>query len=171
MFWNWFGFRNPDRGRFVFAYKDGTRDRRADPVAVERALTAALGDDWRGVVRKLSRPASAMGLVGEQADAENAEWEATRVKVLTAVCAAFGVSTYSDGGGVGRPSGLTEVELWGLLEGYVRFCTDLVELAAPFGNARSRASPSPAARPPANGSGFTCPATPSPPAAPPKSPA
>lgn len=151
MFWNWFGFRGPRSRRFIFTYRDGTRSRRADPVAVDRVLKRELGTDWYDVVRRLGKPPA--GLVGEQADAALVEWETSRVKVVNTVCTAFGVHPLTD------KDGLTEAELYGLLDGYIRFCSDLVELARPFPNARSRASPTPTPPPPAKAPESTCPAT------------
>lgn len=150
MLWNWFGFARGDRGRNIFAYRDGTRKRSADPVAVEAAFVKELGDDWRACVRRLDRPDGRHGLVGEQADAADADWEANRRKVLAAVDAAFGVHPYTDHGGEQAPTGLTEVERLGLLAGFLHFCADLIEAARPFPAARSRASPSTAAPRPSN---------------------
>lgn len=150
MFWNWFGLgRDENRARMIFAYRDGTRKRSADPVAVEAAFVKVLGDDWRACVRRLDKPLD-NGLVGEQADAAQADWEANRQKVLGAVEASFGVHPYTDHGGESPPTGLTEVERLGLLAGFLEFCADLIEAARPFAAARSRASPSTARPVPSN---------------------
>lgn len=165
MFWNWFGFgRDRDSKRLLFAYRDGSSTRRADPVVVELSLVAVLGKDWRNTIRKLDKSSASFGLVGEQAEAAEAEWFDTRAKVLEAIDAAFGVRAfaYSDG----KASGLTDAERWGLLEGYLRFCTDLITAARPFPSAQPRASPSPGNPPPAKTPESTSAATPSPAGAP-----
>lgn len=143
----WFR-RDPDRSRLLFAYRDGTRVRWADPVLVERTLIDRLGDDWWQVVADLSKPLP-LGTVGEQADAERARKRDDRRRVLEAVDAAFDVHAFRDS----DRTGLTETERLGLMTGYVLFCNDLVRLARPFVIAQSRASPSPAAPPPPSGAG------------------
>lgn len=148
MFWD--RFKNGTRGRNIFAYRDGTRKRSADPVAVEQAFTKELGDDWRACVRRLDRPDVGNGLVGEQAEAAETEWKVNRQKVLGAVDKAFGVHPYTDHGGEAPPTGLTEVERLGLLAGFLNFCADLIEAARPFAAAQSRASPSTAGPRPSN---------------------
>lgn len=150
MLWNWFGLGGRRNRRAVFAYRDGTRGRRADPVAVEMALIAALGADWKGVLRKLDQ-GPARGLVGLQQDAAEAEWLALRARVLAAIDAAFGVSPYSYDPAAGREGGLTDGERFDLLTGYCEFCADLIEMARPFVSAQSRDSPSPESPQPVSG--------------------
>lgn len=141
MFWNWFGFGGrADKARCIFIYRDGTRPRRADPIAVEAALIRALGADWRDLARRVDGPPPA-GLVGEQADEAELIWHAEKQKLLAAIDGAFGVYALND------RDGLTDVERVGLLARYCLFCAGLVEAARPFVNGRSRASPSPAAPP------------------------
>ena len=150
MLWNWFGLkRSAESRRGIFVYRDGTRKRRADPVAVEQAMIDALGEDWRKAVRRLDQPPAPLGVVGEQAQAASAEWEANHRKVMAAIDAAFGVRPLDDEGG------LTEVERMGLLTGYLNFCVDLILAARPFANARSRASPSPEPPPAPSRPGLT----------------
>lgn len=158
------GTRGPgnDNPRRVFKYRDGARTRSVDPLAVERVMAEVAGTDWREQLRALAAgPAADLGLVGELAASADADRAATRRKLLQAVCAAFGVTEYTDHGGTAPPTGLTETELWELVGGYGRFCADLVRLAAPFASARSRASPSPGSPPPASGPDSTSAAGPS----------
>lgn len=139
---NLFARRTAPPERFLFRYRDGVRTKSCDPLAAERTLAAVLGDDWRGVVRRLNDKPP-MGLVGETADEWQAEAAKRRDRVLDAVCRAFSVERYTDPGDA-PPRGLTEVELLGLLTGYTLYCVELVERARPFSTPRSRASPSPA---------------------------
>lgn len=148
-----------DRDRLVFRFRDGTRSRYADPIAVERSLIESLGRDWRAVLRDLSKPVPA-GLVGEQREEAEAKVEDLRLRVLRATHAAFGTHPLRDSDG--RMTGLTEVEAFDLLGGFLRFCSDLVRLARPFASARSRASPGIASPPSASGSDSTSAATTSP---------
>lgn len=149
--------RDPDRARRVFRYKDGTRKRSADPVAVERALIDRLGPDWWSAVVKLDDPPP-LGVVGVAGDEYWATRQADREKVLAAVDAAFGVTAYADNAGTtGTPTGLTEIERLGLLTGYVLFCSDLVAAARPFVTPQPRASPSGGNPPPSNGAASSSP--------------
>jgi hypothetical protein len=125
------------RDRFIFHYKDGGRKRSADPVEVERVLIARLGDDWYQKVASLSKPAPA-GVVGADMAEVAANKEKTRAVVLAAINEAFDVKPYRDG------VGLTEMHRFALLDGFVRFVIDLMELARPFATQSPRASPSPA---------------------------
>lgn len=148
-----------DSDRMVFRFKDGTRRRCADPIVVERGLIESLGRDWRSVLMDLARPAPD-GLVGEQREEAESRSEELRAKVLKATHRAFGVEPLHEQDG--RVVGLTEVECFDLLGGFVRFCNDLVRLARPFASAQSRASPPSAGPPSASGSGSTSPETRSP---------
>ncbi len=159
MFWNWFGLgRSPDWKRCIFRYRDGTRIRRVDPVAVEGVFIKELGEDWRDKIRKMAKPSS-LGLVGTQEIEAKENREKLRTEILAAVDKAFGVQPFTDHGGAKKPEGLTEIERLGLLEGFLYFCADLLELARPFGSAQSRASPSPEPPPSVSGAGSTSPAT------------
>lgn len=158
----WFGRtflgRRYDEDRLVFRYRDGTRRRVIDPVRVEESFVDSLGREWVQAVRDLSKPV-ATGLVGVLADEQETRAKSLREAVLAATCKAFHVHPFTDFGGTGTPAGLTEVELFDLLSGYLKFCRLLTEMARPFVSARSRASPSPASPPPASGSGSTSSAT------------
>lgn len=155
--------RTPDR--FIFRYRDGTRRRTADPVEVESALAAMLGDDWRERVKNYGAPAP-LGLAGLQLE----EWKSRkgdeRKAILAAVDAAFGVSPYTDDAGTSRPRGLTGAERFGLLEGFNRFCLDLMVLARPFLRPPPRGSPGPEPPPPPSGPAPTLAGDGSPPAGP-----
>jgi len=152
----WFGRtflgRSYDQDRFVFHYRDGTRKRAADPVRVETSLQKSLGADWVETVRKLGRPAP-VGLVGAVADEYTGRQQKVREEVLAAICKAFDVQPFTDYSGTRPPAGLTEVELFDLLGGYLRFGRLLAEMARPFATAQSRASPTPASRTSTSGSG------------------
>ena len=155
--WNWFGFgRSGFRDRVLFHYRDGTRARTADPVAVEDRLVKHLGPDWFRVVGALSEPFPP-GLAGEALDAERDRRAADRKKAVAAICAAFNVTEYDNEG-----RGLTIIELFGLLDGYCRYAAALLEYARPFVSAQSRASPSPENPPVPNGPDSTLAGTPSP---------
>lgn len=125
------------RDTSVFHFRDGTRKRSVDPVAVERTLVAMLGDEWYREVGKLS-DASPVGMMGVQEEEFRQRQEKRRADVLAAIDAAFGVHAYRDG------AGMTEAKRFALLDGFVRFCLDLMALAGPFAKPQSRASPSPA---------------------------
>lgn len=133
--WFWRRFLAPD-DPFVFWFRDGRRRRAADPLEVDRVLVARLGDEWWVRVKEMTAPVPP-GLVGEAEDRARADREKTRVEVLAAIDAAFGVSPLADG------RGMSEVARLALLDGYCRFCALLMDMSRPFGTARSRASPSP----------------------------
>jgi len=138
-----------DSDRLVFRFKDGTRKRYADPVAVERSLIELLGRDWRRTVSDLAKPIPS-GLVGEQREEAEAKSDDLRTRVLKATYLAFKVEPLRDDGD--KMTGLTEVEAFDLLGGFLRFCSDLIRLARPFQRPQSRASPSNASLQPASGS-------------------
>lgn len=133
---NLFGY-GPPRDILIFRYWDGTSHRSADPVEVERVLIRHLGDDWYNAVKKLSAPIPA-GVIGIQEEELKSKREEQKQRILTAVDEAFGVHRHQDG------RGLTEMYRIALLDGFVKFCLDLMELSRPFESAQSRASPSPA---------------------------
>lgn len=143
---------DPDAERLVFRFRDGSRKRWADPIAVERGLIEALGRDWRQVLVDLAKPVP-QGLVGEQRIEAESRVEDLRARVLRATHAAFGTTPLTDVDG--RPSGLTEVEAFDLLGGFLRFCDDLVRLARPFQRPQPRASPGDGDPPPASTSAST----------------
>lgn len=130
--------------RFVFRYRDGKKNRSADPVEVERILEAHLGASWRGDLGKLTQPLP-LGLIGVEAAEARKKKDEYRVRVMEAVNKAFDVRPYRDG------EGLTEVERLSLLNGFILFCIDLVRAARPFASAPSRASPSPESPTPSSG--------------------
>ena len=145
-------FGGSDRERLVFRFRDGRRKRWADPLAVEASLIESLGRDWRQALADMAKPVP-QGLVGEQREEAESRSEDLRRRVLTAAHRAFGTEPLSDRDG--RMTGLTEVETFDLLGGFLRFCNDLVRLARPFASAQPRASPSGGDSPPASGSAST----------------
>ena len=150
-----FGKHNP----LIFHYRDGFRRRSADPVAVERTLIGALGEDWRTRVESLRLPFPE-GLVGEEALKVREDRLKAEGEILAAIDAAFDVLPFADGGG------LTVVERFALLEGFNRYCVLLIELGRPFARRQSRASPGPVNSPPPSGPVSSSPATSSPAPAP-----
>lgn len=155
----WLTGRSDESDRLVFRFKDGNRKRFADPIVVERSLIESLGREWRQTLLDLAKPAPA-GLVGEQREEAESKAEALRSQVLRAALKAFDVQPLHEERG--RMVGLTEVETFDLLGGFLRFCNDLLRLARPFVSARSRASPIPERPPSASGSGSTSAETTSP---------
>lgn len=142
---SWFmRFIKGHRQRFIFRYWDGTRKRSADPLEIERGLVSLLGDGWREKLEELAKPLPPE-LIGEEAEQMKKEKEELRSKVLYAIDSAFDVSSYKDG------KGLTEVERFGTLAAFNRFCIDLVVLARPFVKQQSRASPGSGTQPTASG--------------------
>ncbi len=137
---------------FVFDYHDGSRWRSADPIEVERAMIAVLGDDWRSRVESMGTPINP-DAIGEIADKMKADKEKLRSQVLYAIDTAFNVKPYRDG------EGMTELKRLSLLVGFNLYCRDLIELARPFVSQQSRASPSTDPPPVVSGSDFTSPAT------------
>jgi hypothetical protein len=136
--------------RILFAFRDGNgRVRRVDPVTVERALEDALGFEWTARVAALGA-AAPPGLVGDAVESDRKRRRDERDRVLRAVNTAFGVTPYAEDER-GRVSGLTEIERFGLLDGYQRFVLTLLEASRPFVNAQPRASPSPEPPPPPSG--------------------
>lgn len=154
-------WRGRAENRYVFHYHDGRRKRSADPLVIERHLIAALGEDWRKVVREIEAPLP-LGMVGSHADAERRARLDQMQGLYNAIDEAFGVHAYTDYGGAKRADGLTEVARLGLLKAYIRFCGALVELARPFVIAQSRASPPPDNPPTASASDSTSTELPSP---------
>lgn len=153
------GRRSGEDDRLIFRYRDGEAKRAADPIAVEQTMVKVLGREWLADLRTLSTP-TPRGVMGEQLEEIEERRERIRQRTLDAVCVAFGVTRFKDD--KGRISGLTEVELFDLLGGYLRFCNALRELARPFVTAQSRASPSTGSRPTASGSEPTSTASESP---------
>lgn len=146
-----FGRRIPRR-HLIFHYYDGKRKRSADPVTIERALIAVLGNAWRGELESLSAPLPE-GVIGLQAQEFEDKKEKTMSKVLYAIDSAFDVQAYKDG------VGLTEIERLGLLTQFNLFARDLVELARPFVRRQSRASPGSEPQPTTSGVESTSPVT------------
>lgn len=141
---------------YIFHYYDGTRKRSADPIAIELSLIESLGEDWQDQVTSLSKPIP-FGAVGEAAEKLKTNRETLRKRVLNAIDVAFDVCAYSDNGGQGKAFGLIDPMRFGLLNGYLLFCVDLVRLSRPFGNAQSRASPIPESQPMLSGQDSTSP--------------
>lgn len=132
---------------FIFHYHDGTRERTADPLSIEQSLTESLGEDWRAKVTALSKPLP-KGLMGDAEDNAYAARKKARKEVLDAIDKAFDTDDYVGIGGldehgnvITKPSGLIEPFRFGLLEGYQRFCLDLIRAAHPFEKRQPRASP------------------------------
>lgn len=134
------GITNP-QDPYIFHYRDGTRKRSADPIAIEISLRDSLGKDWLDKVAKLHAPVplGAVGISGEEVEANR---EKLRTEVLDAIDKAFGVHGYIDFGGTRKPEGMIEVARFGLLNGYIRFATLLIKGSRPFAKLRSRDSPS-----------------------------
>jgi hypothetical protein len=108
--------------RLIFRFWDGQRKRAADPIAVERVLVHYLTDDWRGKVISLSDKPP-VGMMGEQLKKFWKDKEELRLLIYRVIGAAFNVKPFKD------DEGLTDIEMRALIDGYVRFCNDLLELA------------------------------------------
>lgn len=147
---------SPQEERLIFHYLDRENGRRnvkrsVDPIEVERILIDDIGKDWRQQLVANGKPVPA-GVIGEDVDKLHGDRRAFEDKLLACIDRAFGVVSYRDG------DGLTIVERKGLLEAFLRYCTDLIRLARPFANAQSRASPTPESPQPASPSASTSPA-------------
>lgn len=143
------------RNRYVFYYWDGSRNRSADPLEIERGLVVTLGETWRSQLEDLAKPVHP-DLIGEEAGIIRKQKEELRSKVLYAIDTAFDVQSYKDG------QGMTEIERFGLLTGFNLFCRDLVVLARPFMKRQSRASPGTGNRPTVSGAASSSPGNTSP---------
>jgi hypothetical protein len=148
---SWFKrFVRGHRNRYVFHYWDGSRYRSSDPLEIERGLVLVLGENWRQKLEDNAKPVHPE-LVGEEADKIRKDKEELRSRILYAIDTSFDVKSYKDG------VGMTEIERFGLLTGFNRFCIDLVVMSRPFRKQQSRASPGSGDRPIASGAASTSP--------------
>lgn len=118
----WWG----DRARAIYRYHDGTRARRADPVAVGAALERFQPDYLDLLADVHKSPAQVpMGLVRDQLVARQREVASKLVELSRKV---FGLPVLTDAGGV------TDGEALGVLTGYFLFMEELADEARPFGS-------------------------------------
>ncbi len=125
-----------DQSRHVFTYHDGTRQRRADPLAAVAALEATdpkFAEHLAELDAK-EKPDVALppGVVADEVQAGRKEAVA---KLLEATRAAFGLKPLDDTGG------LTEAETMGVLAAFIFWMAKAAEDARPFENSQPRASP------------------------------
>ena len=126
-----------DHSRLIFAYRDGARPRRADPLVAGRKLEAACPDyaDLLAVVGA-DPPPDLVAAMTEPVAADLKRRKAEAVAKLTAAAdAAFGLKPLSDSGG------LTEVERFQVLADFFVFMGGLADQSRPFSTSQSRASP------------------------------
>lgn len=124
-----------DHSRRIFTYFDGTKTRRADPLAAVAALEAADPDlyDHLASLAPVETPvAIPPGAVAEDVTARHKDGVA---KLLDATRAAFGLRKLDDTGG------LTEAETMAVLASFLVWMQAAANDARPFENSQPRASP------------------------------
>lgn len=114
--------------RKIYQFFDGERDRKVDPLAVERALKQAGGDQLGAWLKTLEMagqidPASvpADGLAAKMAQ----QSEDSLVGIVRTVRAGFGLKAFED-------DGLTELECVELLCDFINYKQKLLESARPL---------------------------------------
>ena len=128
--------RDQSPARLVFEYHDGTRSRRADPLAAVAALEAADPKfaEHLAELDDSDKPGVALppGAVADEVKAGRKEAVA---KLLEATRAAFGLKPLDDTGG------LTEAETMQVLMAFLLWMQAAAADARPFENSQPRASP------------------------------
>lgn len=120
--------------RLVFEYSDGTRTRRADPLAAFAAFESAC-PDFEEQLKALDEPTGVALPPGAVAAALKTGRADALKKLLAATRAAFGVKPLDDAGG------LTEAETLQLLTRFFVWMGEAARDARPFSDSRPRASP------------------------------
>lgn len=113
-----------DRSRAIFVYYDGSRRRRADPVAVGAALEEA-EPEYISLLAEINQPPAALP-PGPVRDELAARQRAAAARLVAMARRAFGLPPLSDADGV------TDGEALGVLTQYFLFMEDLADEARPF---------------------------------------
>lgn len=125
-----------DQERLIFTYRDGTSNRRVDPLAVLRQLESEL-PDWAAILDQTRAPEMPVaGTVGAELVQQRKDAVA---KLIDAARRLFGVKPLDDTGG------LTEAETLGLFTAYLSFMGGLAEEALPLSQSPPVGDSSPAA--------------------------
>lgn len=118
--------------REIFSYRDGTRQRWADPLVIQRELDKQGGPNWSALSLVVTVPAGEMfskmpAEAQVQAVKESNEATDELAKLARAV---FGCQALSDANG--KPEGLTDSECLMLLARFIAFLADLEAAARPL---------------------------------------
>lgn len=125
-------------GNRLFAFREGRRTRRVDPLAVETSLLHSLGSSWwEDVGRLAAKPGDT--LMGLDLQAWEEKHRLHRGRVLPALRAAFEAKPFDERAG----TGLTDLEVQAVGEAFRYFCSDLATLARPFRECASHGLPYP----------------------------
>lgn len=150
----------PGRGRVVFRYFDGARNRGADPLRLKAALDKAC-PEWAAKCAKLAESeqlaASGLVLTGSLAATVVAQREGLTNELIAAAREAFQLPVYAEQRG--RACGVTDLEALDTLAAYLAWVAELMgdtrPLVTPPPSTDSAAAGSP------SGSGSDSPSTPS----------
>src|ERR1700723_2004878 len=134
----WLRRRRIRRAREIFCYDTGNGIAYADPVAIDRELTAECAD-WRKQINFLTIPdvgAPLSPAIRAQVEANQARAQKLIVGMVRKV---FGVEPIDKATG----RGLSETRCFNLLADYVHFCGGLAEAVGPLSNSPAPAEASP----------------------------
>jgi len=123
-----------DRSRLIFSFHDGTRTRRADPLAAGGALERECPKYAELLELAVDDAPTVPGPAADDVARQKGEAIAELVR---ATRAAFGVRPLDEEGG------LTEAETLNLFREFLVFLARLADAAGPFDNSPPPASPSP----------------------------
>jgi hypothetical protein len=113
-----------DRGRNIYVYYDGTRRRRADPIAISDRLTREC-PEYADLVQTLARKLDEAPVGPVRADLLKQKNTAAS-KLAETAKSVFGLDPLDD------EKGVTDSEALNVLVEYFLFMEDIAELARPF---------------------------------------